>query len=95
MNLPEIYNWVEIFLWCVIGIVFTARSFKSKFRSQALTAGITFIIFGITDIIEIQTGAWWDPWWLFAIKAICVISLFITFMVYRKIKSNLNTDNFS
>jgi hypothetical protein len=32
-----------------------------------------FVVFGVSDVIEAQTGAWWHPWWLFAMKALCVL----------------------
>jgi hypothetical protein len=31
--------------------------------------------FGLSDLVESQTGAWWTPWWLFAWKALCVLGL--------------------
>lgn len=30
--------------------------------------------FGVSDIIELQTGAWWRPWWLLLLKAACLLS---------------------
>ena len=32
-----------------------------------------FAVFGLSDVIEAETGAWWHPWWLFVMKALCVL----------------------
>ena len=37
--------------------------------------GVSLIAFGVSDIVEVQTGAWWRPWWLFAWKATCLVLL--------------------
>ncbi len=33
-----------------------------------------FIAFGISDFVEIHTGAWWRPWWLLGWKAACLLA---------------------
>jgi hypothetical protein len=42
------------------------------------------LFFGGSDIVEVQSGAWWSPWWLFVWKASCVLSMAILFMVYLR-----------
>ena len=44
-------------------------------RVPATVAAIAFILFAVSDAVEIATGAWWRPWWLFAWKATCVVIL--------------------
>lgn len=75
MNLSQTFNLVEVFLWSTIGIVFLVKSRKAKWRSRTILIGILFIAFGMSDAVELQTGAWWRPWWLFVWNAICVVSL--------------------
>jgi len=35
-------------------------------------AAVAFLAFAGTDLVEMQTGAWWRPWWLLVWKAACV-----------------------
>lgn len=46
---------------------------------------ITFVVFGISDLIEAKTGAWWRPWPLLALKACCVVALILIYRRYRLI----------
>ncbi|KZN39399.1 hypothetical protein N480_00790 [Pseudoalteromonas luteoviolacea S2607] len=41
----------------------------------SLCASITLIAFGVSDIIEASTGAWWRPLSLLFFKAGCVLTL--------------------
>ena len=34
--------------------------------------GIGLMAFGVSDFVEMATGAWWEPWWLLVWKGICV-----------------------
>lgn len=89
MNFNEIYNYIEIGLWSVIGVVFLTRAFvKTEFRRSGITASVTFILFAISDIIEIHTGFWWKPWWLFSLKAGCVLSMLILFVLHLQRKTH-------
>ncbi|NET74529.1 MAG: hypothetical protein F6K62_27615 [Sphaerospermopsis sp. SIO1G2] len=44
-------------------------------RAEKISLFLAFVGFGISDFLEIQTGAWWRPWWLFTLKAICLVSI--------------------
>jgi hypothetical protein len=58
--------------------------------SEKIRGGIValaFFIFAISDLVEVRTGAWWKPWWLFLMKAICVCVFlwgYIQWSMYRK-----------
>lgn len=68
-------NYIEAALWAFIGLGFlvhASRAVGSK-RRTSLLAGVTFLLFGASDVVETTTGAWWRPWWLFAWKAACVV----------------------
>jgi len=41
---------------------------RGVFEHTLITA-LAFVAFGVSDIIEISTGARWHPWCLFALKA--------------------------
>jgi len=47
------------------------------------------LLFGISDLVEVQTGAWWDPWWLFTLKAFCVV-IFLAHCIQHQRKSRHN-----
>lgn len=70
-------NYIEAALWACIGLGFLVHALRTvgHKRRASLLAGITFVVFGASDIVETTTGAWWRPWWLFAWKAGCVVAL--------------------
>lgn len=49
-----------------------------------LAAAFVFLAFGLSDLVETQTGAWWKPWWLFAWKALCVHAMLALFIIHRR-----------
>ena len=70
----ETVNYVEAALWCVIGISFLFVAIAaSGNRSRCLLLGVAFIAFGGSDVVEVQTGAWWRPWWLLVWKGACLL----------------------
>jgi hypothetical protein len=70
-------NYIEAGIWSVIGIGFTVRAVRTSgiVKYQSTLAAVTFFLFGLSDIIEVQTGAWWHPWWLFVWKSLCCFSM--------------------
>lgn len=72
----RVFNLVEGVLWVGIGIVLLWRSRSPQgVRFPIIVAGVTFILFGISDFIEIRTGSWFEPPWLLLWKVGCVVSL--------------------
>ena len=87
--LEQIYvngNYFEAFLWLgfAIGFAVNAGKTSGKTRINRLITTLIFLLFGGSDIVEVQTGAWWSPWWLFVWKASCVLSMAILFWVYLR-----------
>ena len=87
--LEQIYvngNYLEAFLWFCFAIGFAVNAVKKygKTRTHRLITSLIFFLFGGSDIVEVQTGAWWSPWWLFVWKASCVLSMVILFWVYLR-----------
>jgi hypothetical protein len=77
------FNIVEMAIWAVIAvIVLCARFRRQKWRSFNLPLGITFLVFSWSDYIEANIGSFWQSWWLFAIKAACVLSMAYHFVKY-------------
>lgn len=84
----QLFNFVEGLLWTAIGLIFAWRTFKkSKFRRLEMGASVSFLLFGVSDFIEMRTGAWYTPWTLFALKAACVLSFLIHLRIYMTMKS--------
>jgi hypothetical protein len=87
--LEQIYvngNYIEAFLWFCFAIGFAVNAGKTSGITiiNRLITTIIFLFFGGSDIVEVQTGAWWSPWWLFVWKASGVLSMAILFMVYLR-----------
>ena len=87
--LEQIYvnaNYLEALIWFgfAIGFALNARTTSGKTRTHRLITTLIFLLFGGSDIVEVQTGAWWSPWWLFVWKASCVLSMVILFWVYLR-----------
>ena len=87
--LEQIYvngNYLEAFIWFLFAIGFAVKAGETSGRTRInrLITTIIFLLFGGSDIVEVQTGAWWSPWWLFVWKASCVLSMAILFGVYLR-----------
>lgn len=91
MDLPKIWNAVEVFLWGWIGIAFLIYSvvMRGKVWSIATAAGVLFTSFSITDAAEIETGAWWSPIWLLVAKTLIIACLLTTYFLYKKIANTV------
>ncbi len=64
-------NIVEGVLWLSLGVVIVI-----KYRSwRAAFVALTLACFGVSDWVEAGSGAWWQPWWLLAWKAVCIFVL--------------------
>lgn len=67
-------NYAEAVLWFAVGVGFAIAACRRPSRRRAwLVAAAAFIAFGVSDVVEASTGAWWRPWWLLGWKAACVI----------------------
>lgn len=77
MNVVDAINALEIVWWIGCGALVLTKSLRANHphRQRGLLAAITLILFGLSDAVELQTGAWWKPWWLLLWKATCVVVL--------------------
>lgn len=81
-NFIEYGNIIEGFFWVAIGVCFTVALRWPKQRGIKLVTAITFLMFGCSDFVEYQTGAWWRPWWLMLWKGACVCIMAAQLIVY-------------
>lgn len=85
MNYHIVFNFCESILWISFGCTMFVVTVKSALKRPKVlyVAAITFVVFGISDIIEIYTGAWWQPLWLLIMKVSCIVSFIVCFISYK------------
>ncbi|HEV7298102.1 MAG TPA: hypothetical protein VGN72_01975 [Tepidisphaeraceae bacterium] len=82
-------NYAEAGLWIVIALGFAIAVLRKGHapdaRRDCVVAAVAFLLFGLSDVVETRTGAWWRPLWLFVWKAACVAT-FVVLLVrhYRR-----------
>ncbi len=76
MNIHSVGNAIEAGVWFVLAvIVFVAGLRRVNVRRIAWPATGTLALFGLSDLVEITTGAWWRPLWLLVWKGLCIVAL--------------------
>lgn len=87
MDIERDGNLIEAGVWFVAAALVLWKAFRSPppVRRTLLTLAVTMGVFGVSDVVESRTGAWWRPWWLFVWKAACVIGLLICFVRYFRL----------
>ena len=91
---PEVIgNYLEGVFWIVVGLVLIVAGQRAnrKYRILSIVASSVFVVFGVSDFVEAQTGAWWRPLWLLVWKAFCLIILAWCYWQYRRIRACLAT----
>jgi hypothetical protein len=81
-------NLIEAALWSLVAIALLIRSSKEpvELRRIFFVLSAAFFVFGITDVVESWTGAWWRPVWLLLLKASCVVVFLLGFGQYYRIR---------
>ncbi|QDT35815.1 hypothetical protein [Stratiformator vulcanicus] len=72
MDPVRTYNLIETVWWCGLGLatlLLERRSSVSLVVRYSLA--VTLFVFGLSDLVEISTGAWWKPWPLAVLKFAC------------------------
>ena len=71
----QISNYIEAGFWICIGISFALAAFRQTgiARRQCRIAAVIFVLFGVSDLVESTTGAWYRPWWLLVWKGFCLL----------------------
>jgi hypothetical protein len=81
--LETVFNACEAGLWltCAAVVVVRYRRAAVGTRRVARVMALFFILFGVSDLIEIETGAWWRPPALLIFKGACLVGLTWCFVV--------------
>ncbi|MHC4758076.1 MAG: hypothetical protein ACYTE8_05425 [Planctomycetota bacterium] len=74
MDIHSQFNLIEGIFWITVGVLIFVYSFKAKVLVHNIyyIGSILLIGFGLSDFVEIQSGAWWQPWWLLVWKGGCL-----------------------
>ena len=90
----QLGNAVEAALWMSVAAALLTRAAirHDAYRTLACAAAGVFVAFGLTDVVEIYTRAWYRPWWLFTANAICVIGIAVCWWRYRSIRRSLRNE---
>jgi hypothetical protein len=93
MDLERDGNMIEAGVWMVLALVLFCYAFAQPkpLRPALWLLAIAMAVFGGSDLVEAQTGAWWKPWWLFVWKALCVVALLRGFVRYFKVRKAISS----
>jgi hypothetical protein len=74
-------NCVEASFWIAIAaaVLLWARR-RRALGPVTYVLAATLVLFGVSDLVEAQTGAWWRPWWLLVWKGMC-LAVFVGLLV--------------
>jgi hypothetical protein len=77
MTIADWYNAVEALFWFALaGVVAIYGGRTAGFtRRTRIAMPVLLAAFGVSDLIELQTGAWWRPPGLLVLKGACLIGL--------------------
>jgi uncharacterized membrane protein YGL010W len=90
----RLVNFCEGMLWIAIALALSVVwCRRRKETGLALTAALLFLAFGISDFVEMRTGGWYKPWWLFLWKAGCVVGFATVYILYRRRRHRLAVSN--
>jgi hypothetical protein len=85
MDYVFVFNAFESLLWaCIAVFLFLNARRQKEIRGRSTVAALTFLIFAGSDFIEMQTGAWWRPWWLLVWKGACIATLVAVAMYHYR-----------
>jgi hypothetical protein len=86
IDVPSVFNAVEAAVWLVVAAILTWASWRrtGRIRAYGAVAALSFAAFAASDVVEIQTGAWYRPLWLLAWKAACIATLAVCYYRWRQ-----------
>ena len=84
MMAHTVFNYVEACFWAALRAFCFFSTLKSsrKPKQTAYAMAALLLLFGLSDIVEASTGAWWRPWWLLLWKAACIAALLVCILFF-------------
>jgi hypothetical protein len=74
-------NYIEAALWAALAVAAVVR----RNGRASWTLACALLLFGVSDLVETRTGAWYKPWWLLVGKVLCVLAIVISgAVVFRR-----------
>ncbi len=85
-----LFNLAEAGLWLAISVVLTIKAQRSQAQARRVLRVLAgaFLLFSASDITESRTGAWWQPWWLAALKVGCTAVFILGFRAWFPMKGS-------
>lgn len=88
LDAAAVFNLAEAALWFLIAIVLLLRLLPQRpgpvRPRRAGWLPPAFLLFSISDLIEVHTGAWWLPWWLAVWKGGCILVFILVWLQHRR-----------
>lgn len=85
MELDQILNLAEAVLWFAIALILLLRARRTvACRMLLRVSSATFFVFGLSDLVEIFTRAWYQPLALLLLKTFCVMTLIGCLVAYLR-----------
>jgi hypothetical protein len=68
-------NLIEAGFWAVVAVGFVVGAMRSEgmIRRRCWVGAVTFLVFGVSDVIEAETRAWYRPIGLLVLKGLCLL----------------------
>lgn len=76
LRIVDGFNALEAVFWGVCAVAFVIAAVRRREgRLTSLVAAFLFAAFAGSDVVEVETHAWYRPWWLAAWKGSCIAGL--------------------
>ena len=87
----RVMNLIEGLFWILLAVCCGWKAFVCDKRRKGpwLAAFGAFLLFGISDFVEVGTGTWWRPWWLIIWKAACIGVLVLSYVWCKRCRTDV------
>ena len=84
-DLEKTGNLIEAGFWIIFGVGLAIAGLRRgrAIARLGLVSGTILCFFGVSDVVEASTGAWWRPWWLLVWKGACLSGMVLCALKYR------------